>query len=807
MHGSPRHVTLSHSPAKTVTKPSHSAATRWRPSPNWGTFLAAGLIVLVTVVAYRNSFSGPFVFDDEVSIQQNPTIRQLWPIWKPLSPPNHGGPVTGRPLANLSFAVNYAIDGLNVWGYHFANLAIHILAALLLFGILRRTFLLPSLGKTPIHAPTCLALAIALLWAVHPLQTESVTYMVQRAESLVGLFYLLTLYCVIRGASSARERVWYTVAVLACLLGMASKEVMVSAPVIVLLYDRTFLAGSFREAWRRRYGVYLALASTWLLLGWLVIRRGHPRSVVWLRRRGRQLDLFLYSVRGCHSLPEAIRLAAPVVARLCSGHPPHDPRNRALCNHRGAVGVGHARCPLAVAENRLSGGLVLCHSSADVELRADSNADCSGTSDVSSAGGSGDRGDSGRIRCLLETGVSRIDIAADGSHRGACVVIAGALTLGTLTYHRNADYRSGLSIWQDTVFKAPRNARADCNLGTLLGRHGRFDEAITQLQQSLEMGPDCVEAHNNLGLALAGLGRFDEAIAEHQKALEIKPDSAEAHDDLGRTLAGRGQVDEAIAHYRKALEIEPDFATAHNNLGLALAGRGQIDEAIAHYRKALKTEPNFAEAHNNFGVVLGQSGRFDEAVSHFRQALKIKPDYAEACNNLGNALAGQGKIAAAVVQSRAAVRLQPNELGFVNQLAWMLATYPDTSVRNGAEAVTLAQRAVQLSGGREPAVLGTLAAAYAEAGRFPEAVQTARKALDLAVQQNNQSAAKSIRPKFACTNRALRIGSRPFHESKSRRRHARRRSPLYRAGRLRPARAGGRTRLWPDGPPPVRQLR
>ena len=181
---------------------------------------------------------------------------------------------------------------------------------------------------------------------------------------------------------------------------------------------------------------------------------------------------------------------------------------------------------------------------------------------------------------------------------------------------------------------------------------------------------------------------------------------------------------------------------------MALAGRGQIDEAIAQYRKALEIEPNLAEAHNNFGVVLGQSGRFGEAVAHFQQALKSKPDYAEAHNNLGNALAGQGKIAEAVVQWREAVRLQPNQIAYVNNLAWVLATCPEASVRNGAEAVELAQRAVKLSGVRQPAILGTLAAAYAEAGRFSEAMHTARKALDLATQQNEQALARSLEAKL-----------------------------------------------------------
>ena len=209
------------------------------------------------------------------AIVENPTIRQLWPLSKALCPPNHGEPVTGRPLLNLSLAVNYAISKLDVWSYHATNLAIHLLGSLLLFGILRRTFLLPAMRERWGAAATPLAFVIALFWAIHPLQTESVTYISQRAESLVGLFYLLTLYCFIRGVDSARaDGSGIRGAALACLLGMASKEVMVSAPLIVLLYDRTFLAGSFREAWRRRGRFYVALAGTWLLLGWLVISAG-----------------------------------------------------------------------------------------------------------------------------------------------------------------------------------------------------------------------------------------------------------------------------------------------------------------------------------------------------------------------------------------------------------------------------------------------------------------------------------------------------------------------------------------------------
>ena len=235
--------------------------------------LAAALLpVLATAAAYLNSFNGPFIFDDIESIPHNRTIRQMDTA---LSPPNAEGiTVQGRPILNLSLAVNYALGGTDVWGYHVFNLAIHVLAALALFGIVRRTLLLPSMRDRFGPAAPYLAGAVAMLWALHPLRTESVTYVVQRAESLMGLFYLATLYCAIRsslsGRPSGRWRRWPPAA-----LGMATKEVMVTAPVIVLLYDRTFLSGSFREAIRKRWGLYAALTACWAVLVCLMVHAGN----------------------------------------------------------------------------------------------------------------------------------------------------------------------------------------------------------------------------------------------------------------------------------------------------------------------------------------------------------------------------------------------------------------------------------------------------------------------------------------------------------------------------------------------------
>jgi protein O-mannosyl-transferase len=241
---------------------------------DWQVIWALGAIVAAVFAAYASSVSAPFVFDDQLSIVENPTIRQL-SLAALVPPSGQGLTVEGRPLLNLSLALNYAISGLNAWSYHLLNVAIHLLAALTLFGLVRRT-----LAALNAPASTLISLSAALLWTLHPLQTESVTYLVQRTESLMGLFYLLTLYCFARGATTGNKTPWFALSVVACALGMATKEVMVSAPLIVLLFDRTFIAGSFRDAWARRSRVHLALAATWLLLAVLVIGAGNRGGTI-----------------------------------------------------------------------------------------------------------------------------------------------------------------------------------------------------------------------------------------------------------------------------------------------------------------------------------------------------------------------------------------------------------------------------------------------------------------------------------------------------------------------------------------------
>jgi tetratricopeptide (TPR) repeat protein len=340
-------------------------------------------------------------------------------------------------------------------------------------------------------------------------------------------------------------------------------------------------------------------------------------------------------------------------------------------------------------------------------------------------------------------------------------------------------YAEAVLEWRKALALDSEDARAHHNFAFALAGAGKPDEAVWHYRKALQLNPAYAEAHHNLGLALIEKGEREEAVAHYQKALEINPRNPETHNSLGVAMAEQGKPGEAIAHFEEALRINPAYAEAHNNLGNALIGNGRVDEAIPHYEKALKINSSYAEACNNLGRALAEKGQFDRALPHFEKAIRLNPKYPEARANLGMALAEKGRLAEAVRAFDQALALNPalvevryplgnalyglgrtrealanwqrvlsadpQHVLVLNQLAWALATCADASIRNGAEAVRLAGQAVELSGGQDSDVLATLAAAYAEAGRFREAVETASRALDLATRQDNRELADRLR--------------------------------------------------------------
>ena len=603
------------------------------------TILAVGGIIVAVAAAYSNSFSGPFIFDDIPAIQNNATIRSLRSI-EVLIPPGNLT-LSRRPLANLSFAVNYAIGKLAVRSYHAGNLLIHLLAALTLFGIVRRTLLLPTLRDRFGGASTGLAAAVALIWALHPLQTESVTYVVQRAESLMGLCYLLTLYALIRGAASERSRPWYAASVVACALGMCSKEVMATAPVVLLLYDRAFLSGSFREAFRRRGRLYLGLAATWAVLGAMILlykapggagfrldvgpweyARTQPAVILYYLR----LSIWPTSLCLDYSWPIATSLrqelpAVIAIAALLAGTF-WALRRKPMLGFFGAwifliLAPSSSFFPIVpevVAEHRMylplaglaAAAVVAAYLAAEGFLRQS--------------------GESQESRKRLALGIVVL------------LTFCTAGGLGAMTFQRNAQYRSAISIWEDATRKRPENPRAWSALGEACVNASRYDEAIRFCNRALELEPaknflESAITYSNRGLAYAGSSRLAEAISDYNKAIALNPDYHLAYNNRGLAYAQIGRLTEAIRDYDKAVELNPHYVQAYESRGIAYGQSGCLAQAMQDFDKAIALNPDYAEAYYNRGNVYLDTDQLSEAIRDYDKAIALKPDFAIAYYN------------------------------------------------------------------------------------------------------------------------------------------------------------------------------
>jgi len=676
---------------------------------------AAGIIALAAIFAYHNSRGGAFVLDDQQAIVENASLRHLWPIWAPLHATTLNSTANGRPLLNFSLALNYAVSGVLPWSYHAANLLIHLLAGLALFGLARRTLERCGQGKNAL----LWAWAIALLWTVHPLQTEAVTYVVQRAESLMGLCYLLTLYCFSRYADAARRPFWGWLCALSCLAGMAAKEDMVSAPLLVLLYDRTFVSGSFREAWRRHGRLLAALAATWLLLGALVAGGGG--------NRGGTIGLGVGMPWWSYTLTQfqAIR------TYLCLSLWPHP-----LVFDYGITGV--PPLPELFADTLLVGLLLaatlqgLWRRTARGFLGAWFFALLAPTSLVP-----------GTTQMIVEhrmylplAAVIAFGVVLGGKaaarwaprwDRPALVALTLVFAAAgcRLTLRRNRDYLSAVSLWADTVAKRPDSARVHASLGSALFAAGRTEESLPQFDEAVRLDPQDVEILDRLAAALDRLHRPGEAIAVYERALELRPEFARVHNDLGVVLGEEGRTQEAIAHYEFVLRHQPGNPAAHFNLGNAWMEQGRMADAAAEFAAALRSAPDYAQAACNLGRALLELGRGPEAIASFEEALRLQPDYPECYYNLGNARMRLGQVPAAIGAYEKALRLKPDYAEAESNLgiAVLAAGDPAKAMGHYAAALRLnpAYAAAEFNWGN----------ALAQTGRMAEAIAHYQAALRL----------------------------------------------------------------------------
>ena len=655
-------------------------------------WLLAAALVMAVFLVYRPAWQGGFLWDDAAHVTR-PELRS----WQGLSRMwfEPGATQQYYPLLYSAFWVEYKLWGETTLGYHLVSISLHAAAALLVALVLRR-LAIPG------------AYLAAAIFALHPVQVESVAWITEQKNTLSAVFYLGAALVYLR-FDRTRKTSSYCWAMGLFVLSLLSKTVTVTLPAALLVI---FWWQRGRLSWKKDVlpltPFFLVSAAAGILVAWVEIKlvgaEGAAFELTLLERgllAGRAIWfylgklvwpadlLFVYprwhvsqAVWWQYLFPAAALLVLVLLWGL---------RRR-------------WRAPLAgwlFFVGTLFPVLGFCNVYLFIYTYV-----------------------ADHFQYLASLGI--ITLASAG---------AALLLERWGLWHRPGGYVLCLGLL--------------AGLGSLTFQQSRmYGDIETLYRVTLAGNPDCWMAHNNLGMTLADQGRIDEAIVEYRHSLKLNPNFAKTHNNLGKALADQGRRDEAIQQYRRALELSPDEPMFRNGLGKVLVDLGRIDEATAEFQRALEVNPNYPSAQNNLANILLKHGEFDEAIPHYRRALELRPDYADAQRNLDIALSQRKSVFNGLTERRESLRMHPNDVALLNDTAWLLATDRNASVRNGAEAVELARRAVRLSGGREPAVLGTLAAAYAEAGRFPEALQTARKALDLATRQNKQALVDSLKAKI-----------------------------------------------------------
>ena len=633
--------------------------------------LAITLIIFITAMFYSNSFAGAFVFDDHPFIETNPYIRSLWPPSQSLFGVNN----ISRPLIGYSLAVNYWLSGLSTWSYHAMNLLIHIGAALALFGLVRRTLQSPQLASRYGQIAVPAALVIALVWAVHPLHTQAVTYVIQRCESLMGLCYLLTVYLAVRSFTAGRRAWWIISAALVCIAGMLSKQVMVTAPIMALLFDYLFFSGSVSVALRRRWPLYGGLALGWAaLLGTIIAAPVNDtagfgvRSIAPLQYLLSEFSVICHYVRLAfvpaslafdYNWPKAASLQAalPYALPVC------------LCAALSAYGL-YRRAQAAI----FGAWFFLILSVTSTLMPFDDLAfEYRMYLPLAAIIGGGVFAGIELWRRVLVVQLARRQ--ANTLSGGALAFLLAALLVivfGSLTLARNQDYKSEIALWADTVVKRPENPRARNNFGYQLQQQGRLPEAIAQYSEAITLNPSYAQAFYNRGTAFKDLGGFAQAESDLNEALRLNPSSADAHNNLGSLLASRGDFASAEAHFSRALELKPGYADARLNLAAALAAQKRYFEARSAAESVLQLSPNLPEAYFILAVADESLGDNGAAEQHLWQAVRLDAGYAGARLRLCRLLCRLRRTGDAAAQYRELLRTSPAEASVWMELGALL---------------------------------------------------------------------------------------------------------------------------------------
>ena len=684
-----------------------------------------GLTILVFLIY---TFHVPFVFDDKPSILNNYYIQVKNLTLESLKNAAFKSICHNRPVANISFALNYYFHQYNLPGYHLVNIIIHIITAILLYFFTKLTLEISrNKDSTPEgikrQEPWLIALFTILVWAANPVQTQAITYIVQRMTSMAAMFFILAMLMYVKGrmAETGKKKwAFFGLSILSGLLAMGSKEISATLPFFIFLYEWYFLQ-DLDKAWFKSKIMPLACVVALFAIVGLVYLGGHPIERILKGYETRNftppqrvltefrvvifyISLFLFPHPSRLNLDHYISIS----------HSLFDPITTFISLIIILALIGLALY-LAKKERIISfcilwffGNLVIESSVIGLELIFEHRLYLPSM--------------------MLSLLLVLLAFRYIRPKWVAIAIITTFIAMGSVwSNQRNKVWQSEISIWQDCVKKSPEKARPYNNLGFAIYRAGDFDEAIKYLSKAIKIKPDYAKAYNNLGLALARKDKLNKAIKQFQKALQINPTNGVVQNNLGLALYKIGKTDEAIKHLSKAIKMVPDLPEAYNNLGLALMKKGRLDEAIKQFQKALQINPGYTESRRNLELAVRlkkKVARIDHAISELKAQLESDPKNFVLYVKLGDLYRKKRDLDSALAQYKKALGIRPKSIAALNNLAMAYA-----SEGNYEKALIQLEKIVEL---RPDNAAGyyNIACIYARQNKVAEAVSWLKKAID-----------------------------------------------------------------------------
>ena len=717
-------------------------------------------LVVITWVVFIQTLRFPFItFDDEVYVYENRAVLSGLTLHGIAWAFTHVVDANWHPLTILSHMLDCSLFGLNAGGHHFTNVWLHSIAVVALFLILHN-----------MTGATWRSAFVAALFAIHPLHIESVAWISERKDILSAIFFFLTIGAYVRYAR-ARSLAHYLPVFFLFAVGLMCKPMLVTLPLVLLLIDywplHDLTAAPVPTAKSRKKSIRArGISVRDLLLEKLPLLGLSALSCV------ATVVAQEKTIAAMDRLPVTSRVANAVVSVMVYVRQMFLPTHLALL-------YPHPNRTLPLWQIFLCLALIASVSLWVWALKTKYPYLLTGwlwylvmLAPVIGIVQVGLQAHADRYTYLPHIGLYVMvtwlaaDLSKSWPRRAIILTTASAFVLLALTamaHQQTSLWNDSLKLWAHAAEVTPNNDTAHAALSAMYLKRGQLDEAIAQAEIELKIRPVSDEGHSRLGIAFFRKGQLDDALAEFQKVVRLRPNYPDLHSNIATVLLEKGRLDEAIAEYRRELASKPepedandlsydaggdkyrDDALLHNNLGAALARTGQFDEALEQFRQVLAINPDYPKVHYNIGNIAMQKGDLDKAITEYRRELEIQPGYALAHADLGIVYSQKAQMDQAVAEWQKALTLEPNNLNAACNLAWVLATQSDGAIRDGAKAVQLAQHAVDLSGGRNPRILRLLAAAYAETGRFAQAIEVAQRAAQLAREQNNPDLAETLK--------------------------------------------------------------